>query len=202
MLSKYIPGCKMASQSKIDYRIVKSKTSIRAAFLSLLAEKPLSDLTISEITKVAGINRKTFYAHYKNIYDIIDEFIDGTVQNFAKEIMNSDFGNDLRNPYVFLEKLNALIYKDFFIFNYIMQSDLSNSFIEKIVIALKSRIISVIKKALVCDEFESEVIFEYVSSGMISVYKRWFLSKRDKSLADISGTLSNMMFLGLKHYES
>lgn len=192
----------MVSQSKIDYRIVKSKASIREAFLSLLAKKPLSDISISEITKVAGINRKTFYAHYNNIYDIIDEFMDGTVQNFAKEITNSDFGNDLKNPYVILEKLNALIYKDFFIFSYIMQSEISNSFIEKIVIALKSRIILVIKEALVCDEFESEVIFEYVSSGIISVYKRWFLSKRDVGLVDISSTLSNIMLYGLKHYES
>ena len=56
-----------------DRRIRKTKQVLRQSFASLLAEKPLEDITVKELTERADINRGTFYCHYKDIYDLKDQ---------------------------------------------------------------------------------------------------------------------------------
>lgn len=47
-----------------------TEEAIKNAYLQLLEEKPMDKITISEITKRIGINRQTFYYHYKDIIDL------------------------------------------------------------------------------------------------------------------------------------
>ena len=49
-----------------------TKRALAASLKSLLAQKPLSKITISDITEACGINRMTFYYHFQDIYDLID----------------------------------------------------------------------------------------------------------------------------------
>ncbi|MFV8044074.1 TetR/AcrR family transcriptional regulator [Streptococcus pluranimalium] len=52
-------------------RHTETKTYIKEALTHLLNEKSFEDLTISDITRKAGINRSTFYLHYKDKYDMM-----------------------------------------------------------------------------------------------------------------------------------
>ena len=38
----------------------------------LLLQKPLNNITINDITEDCGVNRMTFYYHFKDIYDLVD----------------------------------------------------------------------------------------------------------------------------------
>ena len=38
----------------------------------LLLQKPLNKITINDITEDCGVNRMTFYYHFKDIYDLVD----------------------------------------------------------------------------------------------------------------------------------
>ena len=49
-----------------------TKRALAASLKRLLAEKPLSKITISDITDDCGINRMTFYYHFQDIYDLIE----------------------------------------------------------------------------------------------------------------------------------
>ena len=49
-----------------------TKQAIETAFLQLLNEKPLNKITINDITEDCGVNRMTFYYHFKDIYDLVD----------------------------------------------------------------------------------------------------------------------------------
>ena len=191
----------MKNIKKTDLRVIKSKESIRESFLSLLIQKPISDISITEISEVANVNRKTFYANYKSINEIIDEFVDETVKQFKEMMQNSNISDDLKNPYVILEKLNELIYKNYVVFDYILRSDLSTLFIEKIISTLKDQITAIMNINFIGNHEKNDVIFSYVSGGIVFVYKNWFLSNRTQSLSDVSKSLVSIMTYGLKHYE-
>lgn len=47
-----------------------TKNIIRESFLSLLLEKPVEKITVTELCAKADINRSTFYAHYLDVYDL------------------------------------------------------------------------------------------------------------------------------------
>ena len=49
-----------------------TKRALEASLKNLLLKKPLDKITISDITDVCGINRMTFYYHFKDIYDLVE----------------------------------------------------------------------------------------------------------------------------------
>lgn len=49
-----------------------TKRALEASLKHLLLEKPLTKITISDIAQDCGINRMTFYYHFKNIYDLVE----------------------------------------------------------------------------------------------------------------------------------
>ena len=49
-----------------------TKRALAASLKGLLARKPLSKITISDITEDCGISRMTFYYHFQDVYDLID----------------------------------------------------------------------------------------------------------------------------------
>ena len=49
-----------------------TKTAIAESLRELMGEMPLSAVTVREITKRCGINRNTFYYHFRDKYDVIN----------------------------------------------------------------------------------------------------------------------------------
>ena len=54
----------------MQQRQTTTKSDIKEAFIQLLATKSLEDITISQLTKKAGVNRSTFYLHYLDFAEI------------------------------------------------------------------------------------------------------------------------------------
>lgn len=51
----------------------KTKENIQKSFLQLLKEKSFIKVSVQDIAKVSGINRGTFYLHYLDKYDLLDQ---------------------------------------------------------------------------------------------------------------------------------
>ena len=49
-----------------------TKHALEASLKHLLLQKPLNKITISDITEDCGVNRMTFYYHFKDIYDLVE----------------------------------------------------------------------------------------------------------------------------------
>ena len=47
----------------VDARILHTTAALREAILRLAADRPVSDITVADVTRAAGINRATFYSH-------------------------------------------------------------------------------------------------------------------------------------------
>lgn len=49
-----------------------TKRALEASLKNLLLKKPLTKITIADITEDCGISRMTFYYHFKDIYDLVE----------------------------------------------------------------------------------------------------------------------------------
>ena len=49
-----------------------TKRALEQSLKNLLLKKPLSKITISDLTEDCGMNRMTFYYHFKDIYDLVE----------------------------------------------------------------------------------------------------------------------------------
>lgn len=76
-----------------DHRVRVTHRLIREAFSRLLAQKPIQSISIKELCELAGINRGTFYAHYRDIYDLrekIEEEMLKDVQRALKPLLEGE----------------------------------------------------------------------------------------------------------------
>ncbi len=63
-------------EKKTDRRTLYTRMVIKDALLSLLTEKEYADITVADLCREAEINRGTFYLHYDNIRQVMDELFD------------------------------------------------------------------------------------------------------------------------------
>ena len=52
-----------------------TKKAIKETFISMLEERPLSNITVKDIVEKCGINRNSFYYHYQDIPALIEEIV-------------------------------------------------------------------------------------------------------------------------------
>ncbi len=71
-----------------DLRVRRTLKSIRNAFYQLVLEKDYADISITELTDLAEINRKTFYLHYSSLDDLVKEVEDEIVQDILEYVEN------------------------------------------------------------------------------------------------------------------
>lgn len=73
---------KDVSQTKEDPRVRKTRTQLQKAMAELMAQKNVQDITVQELTRLADINRGTFYRHYRDIYDLLEQTEQGLIAEF------------------------------------------------------------------------------------------------------------------------
>lgn len=56
-----------------DIRVIRTQTALLEALEKLLKTKKLSGITITDLCSEAKINRNTFYYHYNNIIEFLDD---------------------------------------------------------------------------------------------------------------------------------
>lgn len=58
---------------KADRRVRKTKAELTQAMTQLLTQKGLQEISVTELTALADVNRGTFYLHYKDVYDLYSQ---------------------------------------------------------------------------------------------------------------------------------
>ena len=60
----------------------QTKKLLKQSLCHLLTIKPIENITIQEITDAADLNRRTFYTHYQDIYDLFEHVKRDTIDDF------------------------------------------------------------------------------------------------------------------------
>lgn len=86
---RYIKGKTVATitvKTKTDLRIVKTEKAITEAFMRLLSQMEYSQITVSALSREANINRKTFYAHYATVDDLLERVYTTRLQEILEPV--------------------------------------------------------------------------------------------------------------------
>ena len=115
-----------------------TRNMIIQIFLKQLESKSLDKITIKDIIEEAGINRNTFYYHFKDIYDLIDKIFEEELEKNLSEIEEeSTFYDEYKkSAKLFLEHRKAIIHMEHsksrdVVYNYV--ETITNDYVEKFV---------------------------------------------------------------------
>ncbi len=97
-----------------------SRKKIEKVFTELLQKKELSQITVSEIIKITGLNRTTFYANYADIYALADCIRDNLSAEVERMYAAEDSSLISYNWLKLFEHIkdNQLFYKTYFKLGY------------------------------------------------------------------------------------
>ena len=70
-----------------DLRVLKTRKSLRDAYIRLVGKHKRSYLTVTNVTREAMVNRKTFYGHFSSIDDLLNDIEQVAVNDTIKNIL-------------------------------------------------------------------------------------------------------------------
>ena len=84
---------------------------IMSTFMQLLESESLDKITVRDIVEECEINRNTFYYHYSDIYDLLDDVVRVETEKFMSEDVdeNTTFGEEYERAARFVLKYKKAI---------------------------------------------------------------------------------------------
>lgn len=182
----------------MDRRVSKTKKAIQEAYFALLKEDRRRRIAISEITRKANVDRKTFYLHYASIDDVIREFAESKVDELIERVFSLEFPADQLAVRVFVV-FNQMIseYKE--ILRLLSDSDAYDYFFGQIKSLLIDRILE--GNGVDPEGFtrpQIEIYVEYFISGIISSYVRWIRQELPCTIEELAEHVGTVTFGGLR----
>ncbi len=146
---------------KNNKRRRESQEKIEKAFIELLQRREIKEITVSDIIKLTGLNRSTFYANYIDIYDLADK---------TKEKLEADFSELFADYDYFNERSGALK-----MFTHIKENQIFYNTYFKLCYDDKHLISFYDTKRAVKEHIDSNIKYhiEFFRNGLNAVIKMW-----------------------------
>lgn len=189
---------KALTEKKEDRRVKKTKKVLRDSLFTLLETKSINQITVTELTKLADVNRSTFYIYYTDVYDMMEKIKQEIYTVFYETVVDSvaDFTSP-EGAVSYISRFLEYCRDNVNVCRFIMRNDCNNQLAELIITAIRS---------IVPD---SENVFDkkydpryylttFALNGMLSVVLEWMNDGMEVSPTDIAKFLSYTYVLGAK----
>ena len=188
----------------VDRRIIRTKQVIRDALVTLIEEKGFDALTVKDITQRANINRGTFYLHYRDKFDLLEQTVTGLAEECKNILLQANALN--LNDYKNIDEPVPIIVT---LFEYFDQ----NSSLMRALLGIKGDLSfqNQFKKVLWSNIFEkelsvhikkdnllvpSEYLIAYLLSAHLGVVQHWLEKDSRESPRDMAFILYRLSFHG------
>ncbi len=180
---------------KMDRRSRRTRNALTAALMALLKEKPLKNITVTELAERADVNRATFYVHFQDVFDMFDqvklEFCD-----ICRDLVDAHAHELTRNENrPFLEDIFRYFAANEDAFATIFGENADGAFFGEIIDVVRDRCLAAVApldkveqrrlssgdrqphdlalSAALCD-----YQFDFLASGVVSMLRRWLAEGR------------------------
>lgn len=191
-------------EGSTDRRIVRTRLVIRDALTELIEQKGFDAVSVKDITTKANINRGTFYLHYRDKFDLLEQSETEIIQGIIQIINKATSGNiaDIRESGVPMSVVVT-------IFEYISEHA---EFLKAILgptgdVSFQSQLKTMIWKNLFEENLSklirkenllvpSEYFVSYVASAHLGIIQHWLMSGRKETPLELARILSTLTFKG------
>ena len=73
---------------KVDRRVRKTKAQLREGLARLMLQKSIKEITVKELVDEVDINRSTFYLHYTDIYQMLQQIEEDALEEITQVMQN------------------------------------------------------------------------------------------------------------------
>ena len=163
----------------MDRRVKRTKKRLRDAIVSILKEKNVEDVTVSELANCADINRGTFYTHYRDASDLLNslenELFNELDESFAKK----------SGKYV-LESVFTVINDNKDIVSVLLDIDYHKAFYERLVNTVENGA----KRVWVMEEFVQQSVmdnaYKFLAGGVCNLISEFVAADNERTVIEMA----------------
>ncbi len=164
----------------------RTKELIKKTFAELMDEKKeLSKITVTELVNKAGITRGAFYFHYDNIYNVVEDFQNETLQIFLCDEDEFKSINDLDK---FFDKIFTYLKENEEIYTLMFKSDEPLLFTYKLNKIINKKLLCVLPK-----ENDLALNISFFTDGCINLVIKYFRNEVDTTLDNINAYMKKIV---------
>jgi AcrR family transcriptional regulator len=164
---------------KVDRRTTYTRNMIKESLLELIRQKTFEKITVTEVCKMSEINRGTFYIHYYDLYDALDDILEEISKETSDVLTHLNIIDKEEShhcTYPLCKKIQeGQKYKDI-LFN----DSLTSYIINKIFLERKDEFINNIIELCNLSYSQAEAILIFQINGCIAINKAMY-EKKDKN---------------------
>ena len=160
----------------------------RTALIELMQEKPFEKITIKELCEQADLNRTTFYLHYNDQKELLDEVI-GELKEKSMAYLSSfkrdNDGSHIIKNYLDFIKDNAALYKT------LMHGDRNGGAKSQITAYLEQELFA--RWPIYGNDAENRYVFAFMVDGGVSIIVRWIENGFDMPSSDLASLIYHLL---------
>lgn len=160
---------------KTDRRIRKTKAQLRAGLAELMSEKSIREITVKELVDKVDINRSTFYLHYTDIYNMLDEIEKGLLAEIVHAIDAHPIGLN-ENTFPFIADMFSILSDNKDICTALMGPNGDSTFIYKIEEIIEENSMQALNRYFPHPMEDLKYAYAFCLSGCIGLIKIWLNS--------------------------
>ena len=182
---------------KNDKRSVKTRNQIKTTLMFLLKTKSRDNITISEITELANVNRNSFYTHYKSISDVMSDIYQSIFEQFQEVCDKYSYFELVEEPYHFLKEITLIIVDNSAFSEYVMFSKDSGKLVQDLIDSLSDIIYTKYLDARKDTNPSVPYLINFLVGGTIEFIYHWYKNGKNVPIEHLVTSVSAMIREGV-----
>lgn len=188
----------MATQRKMnntDRRVKRTKKALYDALLVLLKDKTINEITVTELTTTADVNRATFYFYYTDLIDMLQQIQNEAFESFKQVIQKATISVSTIEGFTeYAERLFNYCKENETLTRFIINNDINNQLYSYIRQLLLTNIPNT--KEIFGENNPAKFISNYVINAMIGVCIDWMDDGMKIPARDLAELCANVYING------
>ena len=189
-------------EETVDRRVRKTRRLLRQCLTALLKEKKIQDITVREIADMADINRGTFYLHYKDVFDLMEQ-IEAELLDELEDVLNRYRAQDLLSrPSLIFAELYPLVKDNSDMVAILIGDNGDLNFVNRLKEIVREKCLKDWME-LKCPNSSGsfEAYYFFIVSGCIGMVQYWLNSGIKESPEQLAAMSEDIILIGIKVLE-
>ena len=186
-----------AQVKKEDRRVRRTKKLLTQALTELMQQKQVKEITVTELTDLADMNRGTFYLYYKDIFDMLEHIEDNMFQALNEILERHEKENVVQETEPILRDILGFIQENQEMVRVLLSPHGDMNFLHRLNDVLREKCLQFVRRVA---PNEGEASFDYQYSfvvfGTAGLIRAWVNRNCAESTEEIAQMAGRMIRTG------
>ena len=177
---------------KEDRRVRRTKKLLMQALTELMQQKQIQNITVTELTQLADMNRGTFYLYYRDVFDMVEKIEDEMFNALDRIIAPSSGEGIASQTKPILTELFTLIEQNQDLCRVLLSENGDMSFLHRLYEFLRTKCWNTLSETDTVQEDEFDYHYSFVVFGCAGLIRAW-VNRRCREPAEEMALLADSM---------